>query len=109
MRIDRATIHLAGVAPDLLEQLGARRHLSTPLEQRNEQLVLFGPKQHRLAMPSHQVRSRIDFYIAERYGRIEPRLRLRARRTAKQRVDAREQLEQSEWLRNVVVGAEVKP
>jgi hypothetical protein len=93
VRIDRAALDLARVAPHLLEQLGARCDLSAPLEQRDQQIVLFRSKRHRVAGTAYGVRARIDLDLTERHGRRELVLRPGGRRASQQRVNARQELE----------------
>src|SRR5256885_787238 len=76
---------------------------ATPVEQREEQIVLERRKTHRLPFAQHESRGALDGDLPEPFG--ETLRAVVSAGAAQQRLDAREELEHAERLGDVVVGA----
>src|SRR5579872_5123083 len=106
MCIHRARSGESVVSPHLLQQTVTRQRLSRMMEEKLQQLELFGREIKSLAFARHLAAAKIDLDFAK----CVPLLLFRnASRAPQDSLHARQQLANRERLRHVVVGAQFEP
>src|SRR5262249_36850834 len=105
--VDRPRVAGEGVAPHALEQLVARPHEATVVEELPEQVELLRGELDLVVADANLAAAGVDEQLAVLDLRALPLAAL-GRRAAKDRLDARHELARVERLRHVVVGADLE-
>src|SRR5690348_10601251 len=96
------------MSPDLAQQLYPRGNGTTPPHEGEQKIELFRAERHHLAGLRDSPGRGIDLDIPESLDRLQRRVptAIGHPRPPEQRADARQQLEHTAWLGDVVVGAQ---